>query len=85
MEQIIIQVRDKEKARVLFDLLTALDFVDSVHTSGIDDVEEKTTVQEETADFFALAGLWQDRKVTIESNRKSLKRRGGSNDPDGAD
>jgi hypothetical protein len=70
MEQIIIQVRDKEKAKVLFELLTALDFVDSVQTSGVEEVEEKTAVQEETADFFALAGLWQDREVTIELIRE---------------
>jgi hypothetical protein len=70
MEQIIIQVRDKEKAKVLFELLTALNFVDSVQTSGAEEVEGKTAVREETEDFFALAGLWQDREVTVESIRE---------------
>ncbi len=70
MEQIVIQVRDKEKAKVLFELLTALDFVDSVKTSEAEEVERKATVREEAADFFALAGLWQDREVTLESIRQ---------------
>ncbi|GAB4418517.1 MAG: hypothetical protein Fur0044_14520 [Anaerolineae bacterium] len=70
MEQIVVQVRDKEKAKVLFELLTALDFVDSVKTSETEDVEGKATVREEAADFFSLAGLWQDREVTLESIRQ---------------
>lgn len=69
MEQIVVQVRDKEKAKVLFELLTALDFVDSVKTSEAEEVEVKATVQEELSDFFSLAGLWQDREVTLESIR----------------
>ena len=30
MEQIIVQIKDKEKAKVLFELLNALDFVISI-------------------------------------------------------
>ncbi len=70
MEQIVVQVRDKEKAKVLFELLTALDFVDSVKTSEAEEVEVKATIREEAADFFSLAGLWQDREVTLESIRQ---------------
>ncbi|NJN95192.1 MAG: hypothetical protein HC875_14365 [Anaerolineales bacterium] len=70
MEQIVVQVRDKEKAKVLFELLTALDFVDSVKTSETEEVEVKATVQEELSDFFSLAGLWQDREITLESIRQ---------------
>jgi hypothetical protein len=70
MEQIVVQVRDKEKAKVLFELLTALDFVDSVKTGETEEVEVKATVQEELSDFFSLAGLWQDREVTLESIRQ---------------
>ena len=67
MEQIIVQVRVKEKARVLLELLTALDFVDSVETK-----EDKvgTTVGEKSLDFFSLAGLWQDREITLASIRQ---------------
>lgn len=70
MEQIVVQVRDKEKAKVLFDLLTALDFVDSVVTSETEEIEVKVAAQEEPLDFFSLAGLWQDRDVTLESLRQ---------------
>jgi hypothetical protein len=70
MEQIIVQVRDKAKAKVLFELLTALDFVDSVKTSAAEEVEVDSPVQEDLLDFFALAGLWQDRGVDLESIRQ---------------
>ncbi|HMQ52373.1 MAG TPA: hypothetical protein PKD98_09790 [Anaerolineae bacterium] len=70
MEQIVVQVKDKEKAKVLFQLLTALDFVDSVKTNEIEEIEVKTTGGEEPADFFSLAGLWQDREITLESIRQ---------------
>jgi hypothetical protein len=67
MEQIIVQVRDKEKAKILLELLAALDFVHSVKTNY---AEEKTESQDEPLDFFALAGLWQDRDVSQEVIRK---------------
>ncbi len=67
MEQIIVQVRDKEKAMMLLELLAALDFVESVKTSRAEAAAES---QEEPSDFFALAGLWQDRDVAQESIRK---------------
>ena len=70
MEQIVVQVRDKEKAKMLLELLTALDFVDSVKASGTEEVEVGSTMQAEPLDFFALAGLWQDRAVSLESIRQ---------------
>ena len=70
MEQIVVQIRDKGKAKVLFELLAALDFVDSVKSSETEEVEVKAAVREEAADFFSLAGLWQDREITLESIRQ---------------
>jgi hypothetical protein len=70
VEQIIVQLRDKEKAQVLFELLSALDFVDSVKTSEAKDISDDIATSEESLDFFSFAGLWQDRKVTIESIRQ---------------
>lgn len=67
MEQIIVQVRDKEKAKMLLELLAALDFVDSVKTAHTDVNAES---QEEPLNFFDLAGLWQGRDITQESIRK---------------
>jgi len=70
MEQIVVQVRDKEKTKVLLELLAALDFVDSVHTSEPEEVGPDSTTREEPLDFFLLAGLWQDRDVSLESIRQ---------------
>ena len=70
MEQIVVQVGDKEKAKVLYELLTALDFDDSVKTGKSEEVEAGSTTREEPLDFFSLAGLWQDREVTLESIRQ---------------
>lgn len=69
MEQIVIQVRDKEKAKILFELLTALDFVESVKTSETEEFQTEATPND-PLDFFSLAGLWQDRDVSVESIRQ---------------
>ncbi|HEX9922673.1 MAG TPA: hypothetical protein VGD99_08415 [Anaerolineae bacterium] len=65
MEQILITVKDKEKAKVLLELLAALDFVDSVNASSSEEMTEG-----ESADFFALAGLWEGRDITLETIRQ---------------
>ena len=65
MEQIVVRVQDKEKAKMLLDLLTALDFVDSVQAG-----QSKTSEQDAPEDFFELAGIWQDRDIGQESIRK---------------
>ena len=70
MEQIVVHVKDKAKAKVLFELLTALDFVDSVQSSETQEVKVASTVPDERSDFFSLAGLWQGRDVTLESIRQ---------------
>ena len=70
MEQIIVQVRDKEKAKMLLELLTALNFVDSVKTSETEAGEVGPITPEEPLDFFSLAGLWQDRAVSLASLRQ---------------
>jgi len=70
MQQIIIQVKDKNKARKLFELLTELDFVSSVETSEAIDTEASTTTPKESSDFFSLAGLWEGREISLESIRQ---------------
>jgi hypothetical protein len=69
MEQIVIQIKDKKKARMLFDLLTALDSVDSMNTTS-EDFKETTTAQTDTSNFFAMAGLWEGRDVSLETIRQ---------------
>lgn len=63
MEQLIVQVKDKAKVNLLLELLAALDFVQSVRTC-------QDNAEEEGGDFFALAGLWQDREISLDSIRQ---------------
>jgi hypothetical protein len=62
MKQLIVQVVDTDKAEMLSRLLTALDFVNSVEIQ-----EQNQTKIDNEQDFFALAGLWNNRTVTEES------------------
>lgn len=68
MEQIVIRVKDRKKAKTLLEFLKSLDFIESVTeketlTNEISDVEGN-------ADFFALAGLWAGRDVSLKSIRE---------------
>ncbi len=65
MEQIIIQVSNKEKASLLFKLLRSLDFVEAIETSQ--EAHQPETTDDE---FFALAGIWADRQVDQASLRQ---------------
>jgi hypothetical protein len=66
MEQITVRIKDKRKAKNLLDFLKTLDFVESVASTDMP-VEKD---QGEEADFFALAGLWAGRNVSIQSLRE---------------
>jgi hypothetical protein len=71
MEQIVIQVSDKEKADMLFKLLNSLDFVNFVSSRVEENVETTTTAGDKNhIDFFSLAGLWKNREVDLELIRK---------------
>lgn len=71
MEQIVIEVSDKEKADMLFKLLNSLDFVNFVTPRVGENMETTTTVRRKNhLDFFSLAGLWKNRKVDLELIRK---------------
>ena len=66
MEQIVIQVKDKKKAKALKDFLQTLDFVESVTQPGL----SRKGRQIKKADFFSMAGLWAGRDISQESIRK---------------
>ena len=70
MEQIVVQVKDKHKAKMLFELLTALDFVNVVQTSEQEDEDNQTIIPEQVSDFFSLAGLWANRDISLQSIRQ---------------
>jgi hypothetical protein len=69
MQQLIIQVADKEKAEMLLKIISALDFVNSVEV-----VEDNTNIVDNQQDFFALAGMWENRDITTESIRQQAWR-----------
>jgi len=58
MEQIVIQVTDREKAQLLYQLISALDFVNTITKV---DMPVSSTSSTET-DFFSFAGLWANRE-----------------------
>ena len=74
MEQIVLQIQNKDKARLLLELLSALDFVDIVRAHHLPSPEEQldkpTSDAQIDDDFFALAGIWAGRDITIESLRQ---------------
>ncbi len=69
MEQIVIQIETTEKAQLLLELLKALDFVDLVNVRS-EEAELDVTSQEESSDFFSLAGLCEGRDITLTSIRR---------------
>jgi phosphopantetheine adenylyltransferase len=69
MQQLIIQVADKEKAEMLLKIISALDFVNSVEV-----VEDNTNITDNQQDFFALAGMWENRNISTESIRQQAWR-----------
>ncbi len=70
MEQIVVQVKNKHKAKMLFELLTSLDFVNVVKTSEQGDEVIQKTTSEKSLDFFSFAGLWANRDISVKSIRQ---------------
>jgi hypothetical protein len=70
MEQITIQVKNKQKARALIRFLKALDFIEEVTAQEIS-LSQPGKVSDH--EFFALAGLWAGRDVTLDSIRQKVR------------
>lgn len=73
MEQLIVQVANKQKAQMLSEILSALDFVDAVEVAISKEEQEFSLTKEYSQaekDFFATAGLWKNRNIDAESLRK---------------
>jgi hypothetical protein len=68
MEQITIQVKNKQKAQALINFLKAMDFIEDVTVSDLSTLKPKARVNNKK--FFALAGLWAGRDVTLDSIRQ---------------
>ncbi|MCE2719033.1 MAG: hypothetical protein ACK6A9_16240 [Dolichospermum sp.] len=69
MQQLIIQIADKEKAQMLLKIISALDFVNSVEV-----IEDNTSISDDEQDFFSLAGIWENRNITTDSIRQEAWR-----------
>jgi hypothetical protein len=69
MEQIVIQVKNKSKARALINFLKSLEFVENISTSNLPLAQVDPAAEKEN-DFFALAGLWADRDISLETLRQ---------------
>jgi len=68
MEQIVIQVKDKSKARALINFLKNLEFVENISSNNLPVAQIDNSSKD--AEFLALAGLWAGRDVTLESIRQ---------------
>jgi len=68
MEKITIQIKDKKKARKLVDFLKTLDFIEKV--SSVESHVDDSSKSQQDNDFFALAGLWANRDVSLKSIRE---------------
>ena len=66
MEQITIRIKDRQKARKFLSFLKTLDFVESI--TNADFSAPKMPTQD--ADFFALAGLWAGRDISLKTLRE---------------
>ena len=67
MEQITIQISDRHKARALRDFLKSLDYIEKITIANL---HIPDSVRAKKCDFFAMAGIWADREITLESIRK---------------
>ena len=71
MEQLVIQVTDKEKAKLLYEILSALDFVNAIKSTELVSNELQPSSQEQPEDFFSCAGLWAGSPCTWTRTRIS--------------
>lgn len=67
MEQITIRIRDRKKAQTLIDFLKSLDFVETIIEKELPD---SSGVVDEENDFFAMAGMWEGRDISLKTIRE---------------
>jgi hypothetical protein len=70
MEQIILEIKDKHKAKKLSAFLSSLDFVNIVRTVEQEDEKNQNTITDNTEDFFDYAGMWADREISLRDIRQ---------------
>lgn len=65
MTYITVHVRDVKKARLLYELLRSMDFVDSVDSDSTTDKKDAVNNQDIAEEFFSVAGMWADRDIDL--------------------
>jgi len=66
MSEIVVHIQDRTKIGFLVELLTSFDVVDGVDASH---EISSDVVNNDSSDFFSLAGIWYDRDIDIETLR----------------
>lgn len=69
MARLVVRLESKEKAKLLSEFLSALNFVSSVELT-----EDRLIPLKTEEDFFSLVGLWKGRDITQDSIRKDAWR-----------
>lgn len=65
METVILKIKNKTKLRHFMKLINDLDYVEILQSES--NPHQKGSVSED--DFFALAGMWEDRDMSSEDLR----------------
>ena len=68
MEQITIRIKDRKKAQSLLDFLKSLDFIESITEKELIGANSSSANGEQ--EFFALAGLWAGRDISLKTIRE---------------
>ncbi len=68
MEQITIRIKDQKKAQSLLDFLKSLDFIESITEKEL--AGTNSLSEDGEKDFFALAGLWAGRDISLKTIRE---------------
>ena len=68
MEQITIRIKDRKKAQSPLDFLKSLDFIESITEKELAGANNSSAEGE--MDFFALAGLWAGREISLKTIRE---------------
>ena len=70
MEQITIRIRDRKKAQTLLNFLKSLDFIESITEKDLTTNDEESSGNSLEKEFFALAGLWEGREISLKTLRE---------------
>lgn len=69
--ELVVQIRDHNKAVKFIEFLRAFDFVQIIQTNTTDEtIAQDENNGEHPVDFFSYAGLWANREMTVNALRQ---------------